>query len=323
MIRYRPFAPIAVGFALFAVSGLVPPALGQPFLTDSQSSVTGSGASEVKRMPQIMRMRIVITSQGKDMTEALAGLKDRLTAAKTQVAALGASKDTIASDLPQVAAENNDRRRQMEMLMAQRMRGGRRPSAKKEDVKPPVSVSSTLTAEWPLKAAAEDGLLLAVTALEDKIKSADLAGLKEQSKLSPEEQELSEELAAEQMAMYSDEGPKPGEPIFMFVAPIQADERDKLLAEGFQKAKEHAARLAKAAGADLGTLRSLADNPIDVSDEMSLSSPYGGGGAYRMMQMMQSARGSLGAESSEAVGLQPGQLTYRVMVTASFELKAK
>ena len=285
-------------------------------------AVSGTGTGEIERPAQVMRLRIVITTQGKDLNEALASLKDRLTAAKTQVAALGATKDSIKTEEPQIAAENSDRRRQMEMLMAQRMRGGRRPAAKKEEVKPPVSVSTTLTAEWPLKGEA-DGLLLAAHALQEKIKAADLAGLKEQSKLSPEEQELSEELAGE-MAMYSsDDGPKPGEPMFLFAAPITTEEREKLLAEGFQKAKENASRLAKAAGAELGALRNLADSQSEVSDEMYLNNPYGGNSAYRMMQMMQAARGNAPQEASEAIGVQPGKLTYRVIVTASFELKSK
>jgi len=214
----------------------------------------------------------------------------------------------------------------MEMMMAQRMRGGRRPAAKKEEVKPPVSVSTTLSAHWPLKAVSGEQLLIAATALQDKIKAADLAGMKEQSKLSPEEQELADELAAEQTGMYSgDETPKPGEPLFMFVASISADERDKLLAEGFKKAKDHAGRLAKAAGAELGLLRTLGDNELDASDEALMNDPFAGSNSnYRMMQMMRASRGGLSPEElSEAVGSQPGKVIYRVMVTASFDLKVR
>lgn len=309
---------IAVG--LLAVL-LACPARGQPPV---EGSVSGTGMAEVERMPQVMRMRIVVTTKGKDVTEALAALKDRVSAARTQLAALGADKASIKSEDPQIAMENNDRRRQMEMMMAQRMRGGRRPAAKKEEVKPPVSVSTTLLAQWPLKDTTGESLLIAVTALQDKIKAADLAGTKEQSKLSAEEQELSDELAAEQMAMFNEEGPKPGEPMFTFVAPISTDERDKLLADGFKKAKNHATRLAKAAGAELGSLRTLADNEVDASDEALMNSPYAGGGAaYRMMQMMRGARQSPQQEAPEAVGVQPGKVVYRVMVTASFNLIAK
>jgi uncharacterized protein YggE len=310
----------AVGLLVAMVSDT---SWGQPAATDGQGAVSGMGTGEVQRLPEVMRMRIVITTKGKDLNEALAGLKDRVAAAKTQVAALGADKATVTSDEPQLAVESNDRRRQMEMMMAQRMRGGRRPTAKKEEVKPPVSVSTTLTAQWPLKATAGEQLLIAAAALQEKIKAADLAGTKEQSKLSAEEQELSDELAAEQMAMFNEEGPKPGEPMFMFVAPISAAEREKLLADGFKKAKERAARLAKAAGAELGSLRVLSDHEMDASDEMFANAPYSGSNAtYRMMQMMRGNR-TPSEEISEAVGAQPGKVVYRVMVTASFDLKSK
>jgi uncharacterized protein YggE len=309
---------------VFAMLG--EPAWGQMGGSANSGTVSGTGTSELQRMPEIMRMRIIVTAKGKDVTEALAGLKDRVAAAKTQLTALGADKASVAIDEPQITAENNDRRRQMEMMMAQRMRGGRRPSAKKEEVKPPVSVSTTLSAQWPLKAAAGEQLLIVTTALQDKIKAADLAGAKEQSKLSPEEQEIADELAAEQMSMYDgDDTPKPGEPLFMFTASISADDRDKLLAEGYKKAREQAARLAKAAGAELGLLRSLGNNEVDASDEALMNNPYGGGNAsYRMMQMMRAGRAGFGSEElTEAVGAQVGKVTYRVMVNASFELKAK
>jgi uncharacterized protein YggE len=290
----------------------------------ADSAVTATGVGELSRLPERMRLKIVVSAKGKDTAEALAQLKDRLTAAKAQLGMLGADKASISADEPQPTPEDPNRRRQIEMLMAQRMRGGRRPTAKKEETKPPVSLSATLSAEWPLQAKSGDELLVSTAALQDKIKAADLAGLKEQSKLSPEEQELAEELQGE-LNMYSgDEGPKAGEPMFLFVAPIPAAEREKLLAEGFTKAKAQAARLAKAAGVELGALRSLSDNEIDASDEsMGMNAAFGGYPAsYRMLQMMRGGRATQN-ENAEAIGAQPGKLTYRVMVTASFALKNK
>ena len=118
--------------------------------------------------------------------------------------------------------------------------------------------------------------------------------------------------------MYGDdEGIKPGEPMFVFVTPIAPADREKALAEGFQKAKSRAARLAKAAGAELGALKSLNDSESDASDE-SNGSPYGyDRQAYQMMQMM---RGGMD-ELAEAIGAQPTNVVYRVTVTASFDLK--
>jgi uncharacterized protein YggE len=286
-------------------------------------TVSGMGTVAIERAPQAMRMTVVVSSKGSDLKEALASLKDRLDAAKAQLATLGADKASIKVAAPQLAVEDPNRRRQIEMMMAQRLRAGGRKPAKKEESKPPVSVTASLSAEWPLKAAAGEDLLLASTSLQDKIKAADLAGTKEQMPLSPEEQELADELGAEDLsAMYGgDEEVKPGEPMFIFVTPIAEADREKALAEGFQKAKSRAARLAKAAGAELGALKSLNDSESDASDE-SYGSPYGGYNrqAYQMMQMMRGARGGL-EELAEAIGAQPTNVVYRVTVTASFDLK--
>jgi uncharacterized protein YggE len=317
MIRRTCVAAAALGFAISC--GIASGQIG------GQGVVSGTGTMELARPPELMRMRIVVTTKGSNVTEALAALKDRVTAAKAQLGKLGAEMGSVTTDEPQIAAENSDRRRQMEMLMAQRMRGGaRRPAAKKEETKPPVTVQTTLSAHWKLTAGEGDQLLVAVSTLQDKIKAADLAGTKEQSKLSPEEQELSEELGAEQMAMYSgEEGPKPGEPMFVFVAPISAADREKLLAEGYQKAKERAMRLAKAAGAELGALRLLNENEVDASDEALAGNPYNYNAAmYRMAQMMRGGKAEQG-EVSEAVGAQPTKVVYRLLVTASFDLQAK
>jgi hypothetical protein len=210
----------------------------------------------------------------------------------------------------------------MEMMMAQRLRGGKR-SPKKEETKQPVAVSSTLIAEWPLDAKTAEALLVAATALQEKVKAADLAGAKEASKLTLEEQEALEEMEAQGFDPYGGgEEAKPGEPMFLFVASIAEADREKAEAEAFQKAKQHATRLAKAAGAGLGKLTSLAGDSQPGVDEGDYANPYGGynAAAYRMLQAMRSG-GQPDAEL-EALGATPAKVTYRVTMTASFELKA-
>lgn len=318
MIRHMStLAAVMLTFVLFGSA-----ARGQLGPLDA-GTVSGMGTVAIERAPQAMRMKLVVSSKGSNLKEALASLKDRLEAAKAQLATLGAAKTSVKVETPQIAVEDPNRRRQIEMMMAQRLRGGGRKPAKKEETKPPVSVTAMLSAEWPLKAAAGEDLLLAATNLQDKIKAADLAGTKEQTPLSAEEQELADELGAEGLsAMYGgDEEVKPGEPMFIFVTPIAEADREQALAEGFRKAKSRAARLAKAAGAELGGLKSLNDAESDASDESYGGSPYGyNRQAYQMMQMMRGARGGLD-ELAEAIGVQPTNVVYRVTVTASFDLK--
>jgi hypothetical protein len=203
-------------------------------------------------------------------------------------------------------------------MMAQRLRGGKR-SAKKEETKPPVAVSTTLTAHWPLQSETGEELLLAATALQDKIKAADLAGAKETSQLTPEEQEALEEMESQGYNPYGDQEAKPGEPMFLFVAAIAEADREKAEAEAFQKAKQHAARLAKAAGAGLGKLQSLTGAGQTGVDESEYANPYGYNvAAYRMLQAMQA--GGQPESETEAIGATPAKVTYQVTITAGFEL---
>ncbi len=282
-------------------------------------TIAGTGVAQIERLPEVMRMRVVVTAKGSTLAEALAALKDKTEAAQSQLATLGALQGSVKLDEPQIAVENNDRRRQMEMMMAQRLRGGKR-SAKKEETKQPVAVSSTLTAEWAMKAKTGEELLVAATALQEKIKAADLAGAKEASKLTPEEQEALEEMESQGFSSYGEEEAKPGEPVFLFVTPIAEADREKAEAEAFQKARQHAARLAKAAGAGLGKLMSLAGDSQPGVDESDYPNPYGGYNvaAYRMLQTMRT--GGQPDSAPEALGATPAKVTYRVTMTASFEL---
>lgn len=282
-------------------------------------TITGTGVSQIERIPEVMRMSVVVTAKGGTIEEALAALKDKTDAAKSQLSTLAADKESVEIEPPQIAVENADPRRQMEMMMAQRLRGGKR-AAKKEETKQPVAVSSTLTAEWKLQAKTGEELLVAATSLQEKIKAADLAGAKETSQLTPEEQEALEEMEAQGYDPYGGQEAKPGEPTFLFVASISETEREKAEAEAFQKAKQNAARLAKAAGAGLGKLQSLAGAAQPGADETDYASVYGGYNmaAYRMLQAMQG--GGQPDSESEAIGMTPAKVTYRVTMTAGFEL---
>jgi hypothetical protein len=207
----------------------------------------------------------------------------------------------------------------MEQMLAQRLRA----SGKKVPAKPkqqPAVVSTTLKVDFPINAATAEEYLIATHQLQEKIKAADLGGLKELAKLSPQEEELAEELEGMQQEFGGNE-PKRGEPLFLFVCKISDAERAKALAEAFQKARTEGARLAKAAGVELGALQTLANQtqPGDgLEDPNTLARRY-----YAMMQ--QGRQGQIvnsDDTTGEAVGTQPGKVTLRITVSASFRLKA-
>ena len=147
-------------------------------------------------------------------------------------------------------------------------------------------------------------LLVTSKKLQDAIKAADLAGAKDAEEPSPEEAELFEEMDEMANAFNNQQGSKPGELVFVFVAKISAADREKAMAEAFRSAKQDAAQLAKAADLELGPLRSLQGGEgIEAEDgadyRMLDNTPFG----RAMRQQM------VGHDhTDEAIGAGPGIL---------------
>jgi uncharacterized protein YggE len=306
----------AIGWVAVAVFfAAATPASGQFPVPDA---VTGNGAATIKKAPNLMRMQIQISAEGKSLKEALSKLSQRKEAVRKKLAGMGAADQAITfEDVNTVAA---DPQQAMERMMRQRMGmrgggggGGRGPSTGPAGAGAAASVKVvvTLKAEWPLAAKAPEEILVASQDLQDKVKAADLAEMKTASL---EEQERLEEQAGNDFNQEG--GPAPGEPVFFFVAKISDDERTKAMAEAFAKAKAQAQELAKAAGAELGGLKQLTGSAAADVDPNQ----------YRYMQYAQYAgaynygQGN-NADTNEAVGMQAGSVTMRVAVSASFGIK--
>lgn len=293
--------------------------LGEP--SAGPPSVSGSGAATVERQAETLRMNVDLLAKGKDLKDALAKLAERRKAAEEQLKKLGADAKSIKFGEPHISAGQNNPQAQMQMMMRQRMMQQRgRKSAAKSAVAPPVTVALPLVAGWALKGENPEQLLLASHALEEKIKAADLAGRTAAEELSPEEAELAEEAEEEESMTYynGQEGPKPGEPRFVYVSQISAADRDKAYAEAFERAKASADRLAKAASAELGALQHLSGGGDSSADSES----YGewSGYEYQMFRRMQRTT-STKDDELEAIGPRPGVLKFQVHVMASFALK--
>jgi uncharacterized protein YggE len=285
--------------------------------------VSGSGVVVISRKPETVRVQIVLQGKGTTLKDALAAIKTRGEAAKKQLLTLGAAKDSVKLEDAKIAEQDDNRQQQQRRMQMMMMQRGRAPKAAKKGPKTPdpVLVSATITAEWKLEAKSADELLLAVHGLKEKIKGSDVAGVKEAEKLSPEEEEALEEMQAEDFGSYNqNEGPKPGEPVFLFVTHISDAEREKAFGEAYQKAKTEAARVAKAAGAELGELKSLSGNSASGNDNQGYAN-YNSR-AYRAYQMARMAAGNSDDENStEAIGGDPGQVKFNVTVMAAFDLK--
>jgi uncharacterized protein YggE len=316
--RCGVLAGVAVVVLLASVAGAraqVPP---QPPSTE-KGTVSGSGTVVLNRKPELMRMRVDIIAQGKSMKEALASLKDRRQAILGQLAKLGAVKESVAFGAPQVNATVLQARQQMAMMIMARMGNRSKKNAKKAAA--PVVISARLTAEWPLKGKDAEELLIEISQLQEAINAADLAGKKDLEKLSGEDEEISQELAGMEANVGNDPSQaQPGTASFTLVSKVSAQEHAQALTDAFSKARAHAQEMAAAAGAQLGLLRQLGAQVQASGDAENGENPmqvY-----YRMMQFGGGGAKPADPESrQEAQGAQPGEVAYRVTVTAAFDLK--
>lgn len=278
-------------------------------------SVTGMGTTQLKNKPSLLRLTIQLQEKAPSVAEALAKLQDRREAAVLQLQKLGAAQNAIKVTEATLAAGESDAERQMQRMMLQQMRAQGR-TVKRGQPPKSVTVSSTLIAEWPLAAKTNEELLVFAEKLQSDITAADLAGLNEPKKLTPEEEELQEEMAdmMEQYS-YSENQPKPGTPAFAYVARITDAERQQALATAFEKAKTQAQQLAVAAKAKLGKLSSLSGTTSQANEDYNY--------AQRMFAMQyamaQATAGEAGSE--EALVPHPGAATFQVLVTATFQLE--
>ena len=283
-------------------------------------AVSAVGTATVKRSPTRMRMYVQLFGKGKTPEEALAKLKEHREAAELQLESLKADKKSIIFGETSFSTAQEALRKRFEAMVQQQMRTqGKAPKGLK--VPQTVTVTCTLSADWPLAAASQEKLMLLVHDIHEKIKAADLSGGKEAEKLSPEEEELAEE-ARQMMSRYG-ESPQPlGQPTFLFIAEITPQDREKAMAKAFSKAKVQAAELAKAAGVELGGLIGIGGG---CSGQNSFGdegySPYSNRGlASDVREMIGDSTEESSENNRQAMSTTPGPLSFKCLVTATFAL---
>jgi len=284
-------------------------------------TVSATGSETIVKQPQRLRLRIELLAKGSDLEDALAALAARKQAARAQLIGLGALKDSIRIGPPRIVTKRTSQQQRLEMMLARRLLGtGRKRAAGKKAA--PVKLAAWLTAEWELKADSPEQLLRTAYPIQQKVREADLAGAKEASKLSPEEEEILEEAEqSESFSFAAGEEYKPGEPLFFFVSPISQQERNRAMAQAFQKAKRQAEALAQAVGAKLGPIRSVSAQTQSGSEEEDYSTFFGL--PYQVIRQFRSGQPTEAGKSLEAVGTQLGPVRFTVIVTAAFQLQAK
>lgn len=273
-----------------------------------ESVVTVAGTASLQKQPTVLRVSVPVTGEGKDLAEALGKLakarddaKAKLTALKPIEGSLVVGESTMA-DVSQLGMSAQQRQYQM---MVNMRRGNQKPAAA-----PAVTASAMITANFAIPVGSGDEALTKAYDLEKQIKTAvtPAATSGEPKKLTPEEQEMAEELAAAGQG-----APKPGEPSITYVLTVSDDDAAKLTADALSKAKAQATLLANAAGLKLGGIRNLRS---DVN---------GGSGSDDMMNGMsgvfRAAMGVAADASREATGTTPGAVSYTVTVSVSYALQ--
>ncbi len=300
----------------------VSPLTAQPPAIDGRHTVvSGAGMVVLERPPTVLMMSVELTGKGKDMKEALGKLKDRREAARLLLESLGADMDSVKFAEPGTSNVASNQRSQFEQMVRARVTVSGRATPKGLKIPKSVTVSSVLTARWPIAGQTTEERLIETESLREKIKEADLAGTKEPKELTPEEQELMEEMAAN-MNRYSSGGEEepPGTPQFSYIAAITPQQRDTAMADAFQKAKQTAAQLAAAAGAELGPLARLSRSNNSVDDDMYDRFDYDMGYSSRqrmMMQMMQAGQ----IPNNESLRRTFGHVKFTFGVHAGFYIK--
>lgn len=283
--------------------------------------VSANGVAKIERAPDRMRMQIEVLSKGSDAKQAVEGLKKRIESVRAQLAAFGVVADSITVQPPRTFKMQGDQQQQIQMMMLQRMRqGNRKAAAATEQTKPPVTISASLSAEWKLDGESADDRFVFAQALQDRIKAADLSGSKAAEELTPEQQELLEEMESEEQSYYSSDQQKPGEPAFMFVASISPEQHQQALSEAFAKAKDQAARLARAAGEELGGVKSIQENSVAAYESDYDPWETQSSVMYRMLQSAQNQAAGSGTPT-EAVGTDTANVSLKVALNATFYLR--
>lgn len=308
-IQIRDARPIPLLLAFGAIAAISLRIPGVCRAADQPASVSATGHATLKKRPDILRAAIVLQSHGKDVAEAISKLHQLRDQTKTKLTTAGAAEASIQFSDPENGAGGAMTPQQRQMQMMQDMqRGNRKPAAPQG-----VTLSCTVTAEWPFTAASPDEALVLAAALQEKIKGALPAATGEKKALTPEEQELAEEAAAQNNG--GDPGPKPGEPSFVYVYKLTDADKAKLRADAFASAKNQAGNLAAAAGKSLGPVHEISSGAIPAQSD----NPYAN--YMAMMNGGGDASGQPNEDTSEATGATPTSVSYALNVSASFALQ--
>ncbi len=273
-----------------------------------ENGITAVGKSLAKGNAEVLRMTLTVEAQGSDFKTAIGALSEKKKKVMIKLEKLEAVEDSIEFGDVKTGGGGDTSAMQQQMM---RRLGDDPRMAKMMKVKPPVKVTSKVTAEWKVQGEAE-AMLVMCDELKSKISDADVGLAKQKSELSPEQEELAEEMA-EMMTDYGGGQETPaGTPTFFYVRLVSQEDHDRLIGEAFVDAKSKAERLANATKLELGNVKMIALQ----EDLIPGYSNYGYGQQVQVPQSGPREDGTI-----ESVAQSPLNLTYSVNVSVAFEIK--
>jgi len=276
-------------------------------------SISATGTHVVKRLPQTVRVIITLQSKGKTFDEALATLNSEQKSALDKLQKLGVDKERVVFGSFGVDQLQENKRRQMEMMIAQRMR---QPNQKKPIAAESIALKCTVSVEWPLVGTTAEEIFKESQALKQKIKAADFTP--KAGTPTPEEEEMMEEM--EGMHMYSGEGQPDGQPQFVYVAKISQEDAQEGYAEALRKAVRQSEVLAKAAGVTAPGLMNLSGSLGKQQGNMNRS--FSSGEDYYFIQMMNNQQSGVdGTDDLECLARDPDSVDFTFVIHAVFAMQ--
>ena len=294
------------------VAWLVLLSSGSAFGQYDDGGVSATGQAGSKSPATHMRMTMTIEAKGSTVADAIKVLSKKQKQAMIKLEKLEAIEDSIK--FGEVTSGGNGDSSAMVRRM-QQMLGDDARVKRMLETKPPLTITTEVTADWELKSTEEvNDLLIACDEIRTKISEADVGGTKEDDGLSAEQSELAEELASMMRDYVGEQSGNAGAPEFSYYRLVSPEDHDKLVTEAFKKAKGTAERLVKAISVKQGPLKSVDLSTSGESPAANYGSFYNG--------YSQSSDGATNVTRDdgtiEVVGSSAGAVAYGLSVSVTY-----
>jgi hypothetical protein len=261
----------------------------------------------------------MLQTKGKTIDEALTAMKAEQQSALDKLQKIGFAPERITFEDFGVDQAQDNNRRQMEMMVAQRIRQSNpRPAAAAAES---VTLKCMVFAESPLTGKTVEDILKESYTLKQKVKAANIITKKT---MTPEEEELEEEMAG---MVFTGEQNFDSEPRLLYAVKLLKEESQKAYAEAFVQAQQQGDFLVAAVGAARGRLLQLSGS-VNSSQRNNLRR-YSSQQDYYLMNLVNDPQSMFdpvmgqmtGTNSMTGLSISPDPIEFVFRVQAAFGIR--